>query len=115
MERFLAGLTARSPTDITSETSGFFEDVDFTASDFDDQLRTDRPVYDLTTTEKKGVLVIVNNTTFSSPATKRLGSDVDVTKLNQVFTNLGFEIQVAQNLMASQMVEFVHRGMRMFF
>lgn len=62
--------------------------------------------------ENKGVLVIINNMEFSHETGLgyRRGSDVDVMRLNHVFTELGFKIQVMQDLSASEMENVVWRS-----
>lgn len=101
MARFLATLTTRAPSDITSETSGFIDEQNLAESELDVQPRTDRPIYDITSSK---ILVIINNIIFSP------GSQENVFKLYRGFTVLGFQIQVMQNLRASEMVEVLWRG-----
>lgn len=110
--RFLADLTTRAPTDITSETSGFIDDQNLAAFDFDAQPKTDRPIYDITSSKHTGTLVIINNITFApeSGLRPRRKSDVDVSRLNRAFIELGFQIQVMQDLRASEMKEVLRRG-----
>jgi len=65
------------------------------------------------TSDKRGLCVIINNEYFTptSRLNWRRRSDLDVLKLQQVFSTLGFDVQLRVNQTADMAVQTVAKGL----
>lgn len=63
---------------------------------------------------KRGLAIIINNKEFEKRTLQsmRMGSDVDVTNLEKLFTKLGFDIQVHRNKGRAEMVHILDTAAR---
>jgi hypothetical protein len=62
--------------------------------------------YPMKTSGRRGQFIIINNESFDC-LSKRLGTDEDATELKNVFSGLGFDVQVHKNQTANQMLQLM--------
>ena len=63
------------------------------------------------TSAKRGICIIINNRTFIAGFNERAGTEQDAARLDTTFRQLGFDIDVHQDLTAENALQVLTEGL----